>query len=348
MRLELLKLLPHANIEEGHLITLDDLPPLAHIGSILSPERTKWILVDHNALQGVLGSMYSGRVQGVIDHHEDESKVPQNTGDEPRIITTSGSCSSLVIEYFRNGWDDLSLRSASSGASQAQGDSLVDDGAVASLWDAQVAQFALASVLIDTTNLTDVNKTTEHDVKVVEYLTTKIELCSKTAKDFNRNAFFNGINDAKSDLEPLSLYDILRKDYKAWEEQGMTLGTCVAVRPLALLQEKAKEGSSGSSFEPLLQELHRFAEQRSLAIASIMTTFSNEQGQYTRELLLTGITPEGQSAVSKFIDLAKSKLELTDVDAGEVHGKPYHVWKQMNLAASRKQVAPLLRAAISK
>jgi hypothetical protein len=52
LRPEFLAVFKHANIESGHLITLDDLPALSEIETQLAPENTKWILVDHNALLG--------------------------------------------------------------------------------------------------------------------------------------------------------------------------------------------------------------------------------------------------------------------------------------------------------
>jgi exopolyphosphatase len=105
LRPEYLAVFRHADIEPGHLITLDDLPPLSDIQTKLVPENTQWVLVDHNALQGRLGKIYSERVAGVIDHHDDEGKVRKDTGDEPRIIEKSGSCTSLIANYCRPTWD---------------------------------------------------------------------------------------------------------------------------------------------------------------------------------------------------------------------------------------------------
>ncbi|KAK3076590.1 hypothetical protein LTS18_012610, partial [Coniosporium uncinatum] len=96
LRPEFLALLPHANLEPHHLITLSDLPDLSEIKARLPPENTKWILVDHNALQGELGKIYAGRVVGAIDHHDEENMIPEETGVEPRVITKTGSCTSLV------------------------------------------------------------------------------------------------------------------------------------------------------------------------------------------------------------------------------------------------------------
>lgn len=83
----------------GDLISLDDLR------EGLKAEDTKWILVDHNALQGELGKVYGGRVRGCIDHHDEEGKVPNKelceAEGEMRIIEKSGSCASLVIGWGR-------------------------------------------------------------------------------------------------------------------------------------------------------------------------------------------------------------------------------------------------------
>lgn len=148
LRPEYLAVFKHANIESKHLITLDDLPALSDIESKLAPENTKWILVDHNALQGQLGKMYAERVAGVIDHHDDEKKVPEDTGEEPRIIEKSGSCTSLIANYCRPSWDMASLSALSSGAAHAQGDSMSNDAAFVQRWDADIAQLSLALSLI--------------------------------------------------------------------------------------------------------------------------------------------------------------------------------------------------------
>src|SRR5579862_695330 len=122
LRPEFLALLPHADLDSSLLITLDDLPPPSERASKMPPEDTKWVLVDHNALQGELGEVYGGRVSGTIDHHEEENKVPVDTGPEPRIVEKSGSCTSLVTEYFRNGWDKLSAQAGLSFSDDGEGE----------------------------------------------------------------------------------------------------------------------------------------------------------------------------------------------------------------------------------
>jgi exopolyphosphatase len=341
LRPELLTLLPHANIDSDHLITLDDLPDLSNIESLLSPHLTRWILVDHNALQGKLGAIYSGTVVGVVDHHADEGKVPRDTASEPRIITTSGSCTSLVINHCRAAWDKLAL-----GAS-AQGDSSVEDEAVTSLWDAQVAQLALASVIIDTQNLKDKHKTTEHDEHATTYLEAKITSCRKISTQFDRTTFYDEINNAKQDLTRLTFEEILRKDYKKWTENGLDLGTSAVVQPISFLKTKINKDSNSVQYQALLEASKKFARERDLCVFSIMTAFQSEKGEFARELAVLAVDEKGFAICKKFAESSGQKLGLSDVDSEEASEHWFRAWKQGSLSSSRKQVAPLLREAMS-
>jgi exopolyphosphatase len=354
MRPEFHAVFKYANIEPTHLITLDDLPALSDIQATLKPENTQWILVDHNALQGQLGKIYSSRVQGVIDHHDDESKVPQDTGAEPRIIEKSGSCTSLITNYIRASWDMLSGSTLSSGAAHAQGDSLSDDDAVVKRWDASLAQLGLASILIDTSNLQDASKTTEHDRRAVEYLEVKILLCPQLAASYDRSAFYKAIDGAKKDIGPLKLQDILQKDYKEWEQDdAQRLGISSVVAPLSFLLSKAADETSSSSSpsHAFLNQLNAFAKQRNLDLYSIMTTSTSSDGQFQRELLLWAFNEEAVAWAKKFEASSTEELGLqdweADTDVGHADGSEQwrRVWWQRNVQHSRKRVAPLLRQA---
>lgn len=347
LRPELLALLPYANVEREHLITLDDLPGFNNLRENLPPQNTRWILVDHNALQGKLGSLYSERVVGVVDHHADECKVLKDTGSEPRIIETSGSCTSLVVNHFRDAWESSNIVGVSSGAAHAQGDSLAEDSAVVSLWDAQVAQFALASVLIDTHNLKDENKATEHDEQAAAFLEAKINSSPKVSTTYSRDSFFDQISEAKKDVDSIPLDGILRKDYKQWTEDGMAVGISSAVKPLDYLQEKAEKDSRKSPREALIEIATSFAKERSLAVYSIMTAFQAEDGKFSRELLVLGLSKNGSAAVKRFTDSSASQLKLEHVEGTEDDGQRINIWRQHDVAASRKQVAPMIRQAMT-
>ncbi|RDI76541.1 Baeyer-Villiger monooxygenase [Venturia inaequalis] len=355
LRPEFLALLPHANLEREHIITLDDLPQAAE--TAIEPAHTRWILVDHNALQGALGQTYAARVAGTIDHHDDENIIPMNTGSEPRIIAKTGSCCSLVTNYCREAWDALSSSAQSPIAANARTDSdnFVDDASYGSLWDSQVAKLALAAVLIDTTNLKAEDKVTEHDIEAVKILESKIASSPKGSKDYNRDNFFAEISDAKKDIAPLKLYDILRKDYKQWTEGSLKLGVSSVVKPIDFLIKKAKDeaGSSESDTDAFVNSLKTFATDRKLDILAVMTTFGRDKDGFQRELLVWALNPASSSAAAKFEKQSTAELGLVplhrsakDIDYEGQDGWR-RVWQQGAVQHSRKRVAPLLREAMN-
>lgn len=272
--------------------------------------------------------MYSSRVKGCIDHHDEENKVPKDCGDEPRIIRKSGSCASLVVQYCREAWDEM----AHSGDAIGQ----------TATWGAELARLALAPVLIDTTNLSIPSKTTDADREAVAYLSKRIG--SVDGSDFSAKWYFEELTRAKEDIGGLSLHDILRKDYKQWDEGGaFTLGVSSVVKNLEFMIEKA--GSELKFFDTMVE----FARERKLDICSIMTT-SHPEGVFKRELLVWGMNEKGVEAAKKFESDSKEKLGLEMWKDGALDATYKDSWRrcwwQTEVNNSRKQVAPLLRASM--
>lgn len=298
--------------------------------------------MDHNALQGTLGQLYNTRIVGTVDHHTDEGIVPQDVTDEPRIIETAGSCSSLIVNHFQQQWDAWFLYVSFSGAANGQGDNLIEDGAFATLWDAQVAQLALAAILADTTDLEDEHKTTQHDRDAVTYLEAKIKMSPRVGKEYKHDEFFKLVSDAKHNLDGLSIRDILRKDYKQWTEHGLVLGTSAVVQPIGYMERKVQGEGNGD----LVTQTMAFATEMDLNVMAILTTFEVDGGQFHRELLVMSRDDRGKQMVERFIEQSSQTLKLDEVDRRDEDGCYSISWKQGNLAASRKQVAPLLRKAM--
>ncbi|KAL9064330.1 MAG: hypothetical protein Q9157_007870 [Trypethelium eluteriae] len=333
LRPEFLALLPHADLQSKDLITLSDLPEEANLRTSLSPEKTHWILVDHNSLQGSLGSIYRERVAGVIDHHEEENKVPSDTGEEPRIIERAGSCTSLVTNYCRESWDSITTNEAAE-------------------YDAQIAQFALASILVDTTNLQSKVKVTPSDEEAVKTLEMKIAADAQLSTSFDRTGFFNEISRAKSDIGSLQLHDILRKDYKEWVENGHRLGISSIVKPISFLLQKAgEEEAETNPADCLLRATERFAQDRHLGLYAMMTTSTSTKGEFQRELMIKALTEDDAHTARKFANEASGTLGLEDWDTKEMDNTSENsiwtkIWWQRNIEHSRKRVAPLLREAM--
>ena len=335
LRPEFLATLSHAGIKPQQLITLDDLGREPELESRLPAERTQWILVDHNSLQGELGRIYSQRVIGCIDHHRDEGKVPLDTGSEPRVITTSGSCTSLVVLQVKDDWTNLP-----SNAEIGNGNDHP------SQYNAEAAKLAMAGILMDTINLTSKDKVTEHDENAVNFLKSMLP-------NFDQEAFFNEINSANQNIDGFSLRDILRKDYKEWEEAGMKLGIASCVKSMGYLIDKASsEMKDRNSAEAFLTIAKDYAKERNLDILCIMTAF-NTNNEFKRELFVWAMIAESSSAARKFEELASHELDLRRFNGPSLtiteEGSEWRkVWVQAALQYSRKKVAPLLREAMGR
>ncbi|KAI0999802.1 hypothetical protein K3495_g8397 [Podosphaera aphanis] len=354
LRRELSPVLPPSLIPDD-LLTLSDLPkPLP------SPELTRWILVDHNALTGDLGRLYRDRVIGCIDHHKEEGSVPfgphegEGLEHEPRIIQEAGSCSSLVVAWARHRRDPTTMSRANEyDLSFAKG--------AHNPWDAHLARLALGPILIDTTCLKSL-KTTADDIAMTTFLEDFIK--QDEGATYNRDMFFDQITTAKEDLSSFSLAQILRKDYKQWDDDEpqvpgkspCNLGSSSVVKPIAYLLDKA--GSKSSFLSALLKLMH----ERNIALFALMTT-SRPHGHLHRELLVWARGEQGVRAAQRFefdagpilglercsdpgMDLETLDPMLEDTERDEKMWWRY--WKQKNVENSRKQVAPLLRNAIRR
>ena len=342
LRPEFTALCEHGNLSTSSLLTLDDFP--ARSGPL---DNIRWILVDHNKLQGELGEKYSSLVHGVIDHHDEENAVVSETEPEPRIVEKCGSCTSLVVRYFRPSWEGIVSSSLSSGAAHAQGEAIINDTAVTQAWDAQIAKMAIASILIDTANLKAPGKVENVDEEAVNYLEAKIQMSPKHAKSWDREQYYQNIDEAKRDLDALTFSQILMKDYKQWTEKGFNLGISSVVKPLRYLVEKADMDSNGPRCE---SELMQFMEERSLCIFAIMTTSTTADGKFRRELLLQA-KDAGHEALRDFAERAQPVFRLEEIhfktlpaDTENTSGQLWRkVWRQNDISKSRKQVAPILR-----
>ncbi|KAK6196779.1 hypothetical protein LQW54_011185 [Pestalotiopsis sp. IQ-011] len=315
LRPEFAEVLRQTAASPDDVLTLDDLP------AVVDDDDARWLLVDHNCLTGRLARFNGDSVVGCVDHHADEGRVPR--GAEPRVLEHSGSCASLVVDYGRAAWDELRSSSA--------------DREV----DAQLAKLALAPIVIDTTNLEAETKTTAFDVEAVRYLEGEV---LKGVSSFDRTAYFSALARLKGDISPLSLRDVLRKDYKEWDEGGLKLGTSSAPASMADLRRKA------GGVAELVDAAEAWGDERGLDLAAVMTAFKPAGGDFGRELMLLARSPKGVEAAGRFEKEHEGKLELRGWERGELdcveEGAWRKCWSQGRVENSRKQVAPMLRQAM--
>ncbi|KAL2760268.1 hypothetical protein ACRALDRAFT_2093897 [Sodiomyces alcalophilus JCM 7366] len=323
LRPELTTALAHARLRPSDLLTLDNLPPA------LDPRATRWLLVDHNALTGPLAARgFSDHVVGCVDHHADEGRVPSTDGTgEPRIIEKCGSCASLIASFCRPAWEEA-LRSSGSRGEES---------------DAHLARLALAPILVDTAGLKAEDRTTDTDVRAVEFL----EGLLRDDASYAREAYLEELTRAKEDLSALGVRDIFRKDYKQWDEGGMALGMSSVVQGFDyLLGEKA----GGGGPEVVLGTFRAWAEERKLDVGVIMTT-AHPGGEFRRELLVWAFNEAAVAVAEDFVKTCGEELGLETWGDGRLdlveEGMWRRVWLQRNVAYSRKKVGPMLREAMN-
>ncbi|GAB1319288.1 Exopolyphosphatase [Madurella fahalii] len=332
LRPELNAALSPAGLKPDDLITLTDLPKEG-----LKPQDTRWLLVDHNALTGALAKSFSDPdlIVGCVDHHEDEGVVPQTLPPgQPRVFAKCGSCMSLVLDECRDAWDRLTAEGGAAGSGSASGE-----------YDAGLARVALAPILIDTTNLTSRDKTTERDVRAVELAESKLasqmaQASQGGASSYDRAAYYDQLTRLKDRVLGLSYRDILRKDYKRWSDGSLALGVSTVVQGFGyLLREVGEKGE-------FLGALRSWAEEQKLDIAAVMTV-SKPGGVFTRELLVWGLNEQSIEVAKQFMKKYEGTLGLETWEGGELDGDDSGgwraCWKQRNVGHSRKQVAPMLR-----
>lgn len=322
LRPELRAALAYAGVKSEDLLTLTDLDEVKD----LQPQDTRWLLVDHNALTGSLAERFGSRTVGCVDHHEDENFITTETGDEPRVLRKSGSCMSLVVEYCRDIFDGLSH----------QTDAAEDGNDIQDL-EAGLARVALAAILLDTNNLKSKAKTTELDVKVAEYLEAK-------AKNYKRKTYYTELSELKEDISQFSYTDNFRKDFKAWTEAGMVLGTCSIPQGVHYMLKHLGDDKT------LLGEFRKFSEDRKVDIGTIMTSSAKDDGVFKRNLLVWAFNAKAVKAVEKFVEHQGEALGLAPFQDGRLDYKGEnevrYCWYQHVTKNSRKQLAPMLRASM--
>ncbi|KZZ90972.1 exopolyphosphatase [Ascosphaera apis ARSEF 7405] len=364
-------------LKEGLLTTLD-LRRILEQGADRGKQHLNVMMVDWNALphlpnghgipglSDVLKDNLDLSVVGCIDHHFDEEFVPPAKPSNPdprRIQIPVGSCTSLVVNELRGKglWHDP----VDHHEHPQHPEEMVNE--------AQAAKLALSSILIDTINMTEEHKVSETDIEEVVFLEDKIRYAVSVAEDlpWDRKQFYDAVADAKEQaVNNLTMQEVLGRDYKEWCEdvydqpgKSVRVGIMNVGKPLLWVWNKAHESTT-----TFLDEVHEFSTARNLDVSAVMTTFQDTDGNFNRELALfvwnaecVGNAEEFRKRGEDVLGLCNWKKKATEEtpSISDVTEKNifesikqmelplFNVWQQTELAKSRKQVAPLLRQAIS-
>ncbi|KAK2740705.1 Exopolyphosphatase [Onygenales sp. PD_40] len=314
---------------------------------------------------------------GCIDHHADESFVPKETTQllGPRCIQTGvGSCTSLVVRELRERglWADNSSSPSSSG-----GESQAAKLALAAILIDTANMTAKSKV-----SPVDIAAVEFLEAKIRAAAAAIMDQVQNTnSSAWDRESFYTTISRAKEDsVNNLTVSEVLGRDYKEWtatstapEEKVIKMGICSVVKPLSWLLEKCTgEKSSPQSpktatnnkekEDPLFIHLTSFSTAQNLDVVAVMTAFrTTADDTFCRELLLYVLNPDCREGAERFEKVAVGELGLEeggwgDGEEGDLRagggggggdgGSYKRVWRQMDVSKSRKEVAPLLRAAM--
>ena len=244
-----------ADPEKLDILCLDDLPESPSFPS------HKFSLVDHNRL----GSYFTKdnpnvTVVSVVDHHDDE-KLYKDTAD-PRIITATGSCASLVADLIRS--------------QCPAGVTIIPE----------LANLLICSILIDTSGLKPGGKVTERDQQAMAYLLphSTFDIRFQTPLvDIDPKTFYNipalkdrtkELKTRKEDLSSLNTKDILRRDYKeytfvpSWAKDSQ-IRVGVTSAPIGFKSWIPQHKDFYTAIEGWIKE-------RNIAALIILTSFSGE------------------------------------------------------------------------
>ncbi|CDF91292.1 related to Exopolyphosphatase [Zygosaccharomyces bailii] len=264
------------------------------------------VLVDHNEIEIASKDLISN-VVGIIDHHKDENLY---LDANPRIVKTTGSCSSLVFDFWRK-----TIFNSNSAK--------------------ELAMLLMGAALLDTSNFQ--YKVEEPDLRA-------LKCYEEILPDLDREEYYTQLKTDKANLDGLSVKDILKKDYKEFifesADEKLVIGIASVGKPLEWL---CNQCGSRSEFQ---QQCIEAQKEHAVNLFAIMTAWQDGHDFKRQILVMSPLKDQPE----KIINAVTNDLKLKDfdqLDAKSFKNEHYYfnAFQQLNVAASRKQVVPLLRDA---
>lgn len=302
-------------LKYGVKVDNDEKNPLTFIENIKNLKRKMGkdfvvdaILVDHNEPQG-LGIECIDRVIGIIDHHEDTKKYDESlikSLDNPLIIKTCGSCSSLVTNYWYPQLESVHALPE------------------------EIVKLSMAAVLLDTSNFK--SKVEQGDREALEKYKSYFAN-NKNVEDNMLKPFFKTLKKDKSDIEGFDMYSLLRKDFKLFEFHGYKIG-------MSSLGCSVESYIQKFGIEEINKACNKYARLNSMDMLLLLTSYSDEFKNHKRQIL--PYSTKSDTLQNKLIEKITSDLELVKIDSIA----DFEVYDQQKSRASRKQIAPIVDKAL--
>lgn len=312
-------------------------------------------LLDHNSLSNNTKEKFQQyTVASIIDHHSDLLDHLDCNGANRLVYfnrdtgkATAGSTCSIVASKFSNLL--FNFNNAFPNLTQSL---------------SKILGILVSVILIDTNNLNEASgKVTELDIEISNKIKDALNLTQDSLTDR-----FNILNDCKTDINfwlNLSLKSALKLDYKLFSTPttGLSVGFSSILMDLNTFYYK---NNKNSNFLPIINNNYFINDNMKFFI--IMSSYTNNLGNYTRELgiiynlkdveLIQLIFNEIQEELELdelILTPPENLLELENLSDNQIvinnnNNKNLSIlfFKQKNLKASRKQVAPLIIDALEK
>ncbi|EHN01996.1 Ppx1p [Saccharomyces cerevisiae x Saccharomyces kudriavzevii VIN7] len=311
LRRDVKYVLEKLNIKEEMLFFIEDLKDMRE--HIPHGAKLNSYLVDNNDTPKNLKN-YINNVVGIIDHHFDLKK---HLDAEPRIVRVSGSCSSLVFNYWYE---------------KLQGNHEVM---------MNIARLLMGAILIDTSNME--RKVESSDRLAIKRCQEILNLAADeaTAQGLqDSDLFYKEMKSRKNDIKGFSVSDILKKDYKQFNFQGkgpkgLEIGFSSIAKQISWLFSK-HDGEA-----QFIKQCRNFQSERGLDVLVLLTSW-RKAGESHRELAILGDPKVLRELVEKVSDKLELQIFGGHLDQGVA------MFKQLNVEATRKQVVPYLEKAYSE
>ena len=294
------------------------------------------ILTDHNSLSSDLSAMFDQEhphdllVKEIIDHHIDNQDYAHVQGiarniafDHTAGCATVGSTCTIVAEFMMSMKDELDA-------------------------ETRVALGTLLSgvIMIDTQNMRSTGPGTDRDERVLQEL---LESPAFLHNTIDRSQISEDLRGAKTDptfWASLTAHQGLVADYKQFRankccEFGVSSVACSVAD--FMKKQRVKE--------VMADHLADSVGHPRLALLVVMASYEHTEKGFIRELVLASFTPSLLDNILKLPSVL-STLDLiptthyTEKEESEDTGIEIRFFTQGNIKASRKQVAPLLQAAL--
>ncbi|ORX59957.1 DHH phosphoesterase [Piromyces finnis] len=305
------------------LVFRDDITPEV----LASFNELQIVLVDHNRLCYDFEELLSKKkyvVESIIDHHVDENKYKPT---HLKIINMVGSTVSLITQLYQQ--------------EEQKNKELFQQNPM----DAEMAKLFLAPILIDSVNLNrEYHRTTDIDENSAEYLK---NIILKKEQTFNTNHYYKHLKENKHKIEDLSIYDLLRKDFKKYfhhpnsdktSPENYFYGISSVSRWCIkkLIEEKS------DAKEEIISSMKKWMQKQNLKFLLIMA--SHLDGDiFKRELFFLfdeNFNASIEAAIIKGIE--NSDIECTCIQKSE--DDHHYYYSQKNLKYSRKVLQPYLQS----